>query len=747
MWQSQPLPGRSHPDFLESAQDLLRSTARRVIVVLTGCYFAWFAWLGMTWPYLLHWQIWLMTTVVMLSAGGALLLLAKRSLLAQLIWQIGIASMIAIAILFLHQPEAAILFVLLPLIAVVSAGWQMALCVEIGVAALTVYLLRDSTTGQLPILGQIVIVVAGLSGLIGWIFSYTLSTVAQWSLVGFEQANTHMREAQTHRAELAQTVKMLDHAYYRLERANTALVAARKAAEEAERFKSEFVANVSHELRTPLNLIIGFSEVMMTSPESYGDARLPRAYRSDLNSIYHSAQHLLALVDDVLDLARIEAGKISLSREEVDLVALVAEATDTVRDYITKKRLQFHVNIEPRLPKVMIDRLRIRQVLLNLLVNAARFTERGSITVDVRLDTGKQHGTQNGSHDAHEESPPFVVIRVRDTGAGIPEMDVPKVFEEFRSTEQPVSKWHSGTGLGLPISKKFIELHRGQIGVESVYGQGATFWFTLPVVSQSPNGFAAPLVQRWAPLVSLGAPERMIVVVHEDERIVALMNRFLEGFQVVGAPTVAEGVALAVELKALALLLDSDQPPPVCPDDMLIMRCPLPSSHQVALALGAVEYMVKPVAYHDLLAVLDRMKLDLQRVLIVDDDPEVVRLFSRMVRTRIPVQGCLEAYTGDEALQLMRQQRPDLVLLDLMMPGLDGKSVLEQKAADPTLAHIPVIIVSANNPDYTHVRLPGAIHLSRVGGLQQGEILRALASICTALAPGWQQLVERDDGQ
>ncbi len=743
MLQSQPLSGRSHSDYLESAQDLLRSTARRVIVVLTSVYFAWFAWLGMTWPYLLHWQIWLITVVLMVSAAGALLVLAKHALLSQAIWQIGIASTITLAILFLQQPEAAIVFTLLPLIAVVSFGWQMGVCVEVGITVLTIALLRDPATGQLPLFGQIVIAVAGVSGLVGWIFSYTLSAVAQWSLVGFEQANTHMREAQTHRAELAQTVKMLDHAYYRLERANTALVAARKAAEEAERFKSEFVANVSHELRTPLNLIIGFSEVMMTSPESYGDAQLPRAYRSDLNSIYHSAQHLLALVDDVLDLARIEAGKISLSREEVELVALVTEATDTVRDYITKKRLQFHVNVDPRLPKVMIDRLRIRQVLLNLLVNAARFTERGSITVDVRLDAGDHHALGNGALVTGDERPSFVVIRVRDTGAGIPEADVPKVFEEFRSTEQPVSKWHSGTGLGLPISKKFIELHHGQIGVESVYGQGTTFWFTLPVVSQATNGYAAPLVQRWTPLVTLGAPERMIVVVHEDERIVALMNRFLEGFQVVGAPNAHEGVALAAESKALALLIDSDQPLPACPEDMLIMQCPLPSSHQVALALGAVEYMVKPVAYSDLLAVLDRMHLDLQRVLIVDDDPEVVRLFSRMVRARLPAQGCLEAFTGDEALELMRQQRPDLVLLDLMMPGLDGRSVLEQKAADPSLATIPVIIVSANNPDYTHIRLSGAVHLSRVGGLQQGEILRALASICTALAPGWQQLSQQ----
>jgi len=200
---------------------------------------------------------------------------------------------------------------------------------------------------------------------------------------------------------------------------------------------------------------------------------------------------------------------------------------------------------------------------------------------------------------------------------------------------------------------------------------------------------------------------------------------------------VEEGVALAEDIKAIALMTSADKMPPVPPGKVLIVHCPLPSGRRTAMALGADDFLVKPVSRQELWAAIDRLGRPVRRVLIADDDPEVVRLFRRMLCTRIPVQDCLEAYNGEEALRLVRAERPDLVLLDLIMPGVDGRSVLQHMAADPGLADIPVIIVSAKGQDHASLRLPGPIQISRPEGFQLGEVVRALGAIFNALAPGW----------
>jgi signal transduction histidine kinase/CheY-like chemotaxis protein len=588
------------------------------------------------------------------------------------------------------------------------------------VSALALWLAGESLVQPFPGGYSLGIIAGGaLAGVLGWASERTLLTVTQWSLYSFAEAQKNMEEARQQRAQLARVLKDLDQAYYRLQRANTALVAARKAAEEAERFKTEFVTNVSHELRTPLNLIVGFSEMMMTAPESYG-VQLPGPYRSDLNALYHSARHLLALVDDVLDLARIEAGKIALARDEVDMATLVAEATDMVRDYIAAKGLELQVDVSPDLPKLWIDRLRIRQVLLNLLVNAARFTERGWIRVEI-------------SRQSEE-----VLVRVTDTGQGIPAQDMPKIFEEFRTTDQPASTWHSGTGLGLPISKKFVELHHGRMGVESIYLQGTSFWFTLPCAPGLMARQELSRVDRSQPTIRLGASERIIVVAHEDARVAHLLQRYLDGYRVVGAADAEEGVALAEELEAIALVTDAVTTSlSVPPADVLTVRCPLPSGRRAAMALGADDFLVKPVSRQELWAAIERLGRPVRRVLIADDDPEIVRLFRRMLCTHIPPQDCLEAYNGEETLCLARSEKPDLVLLDLMMPEMDGIGVLERMAADPALADIPVIIVSAKGQDQAGLSLSGTIEVFRAGGFQLGEVVRALEALFSALAPGW----------
>ncbi len=453
MWESVRISRLNNAELAMSAQELTAIMVRNIIIVVAIAYLLWHIIATTTWPETLSAQTWLVTLLMACTCGIPLLLLQSRPCMALVIWHVGLTLTITVAVLVYHQPLLMCAYMLLPFMATVTMGaWPGILAEGAGLASIYAILRLQPMPPFTMTHGLGIAIGAGLAGLVGWAASQALYTVTQWALISLEQMRENMEEARRRRAQLAKVVKDLDQAYYRLERTNSSLVAAWKAADEAERFKAEFVTNVSHELRTPLNLIIGFAEMMMTSPESYGNIPIPGPYRSDLTCIYQSAQHVLNLVDDVLDLARIQAGKIPLAIEQVELTSLVTEAVDMVRDYIAAKGLDLRVTMEPNLPVLAVDRLRIRQVLLNLLINAARFTEHGSISVNV-------------ARQADE-----VTVRVTDTGQGIPSEELPRIFEEFRTTKVQGATWHTGTGLGLPISKKLVELHHGQMGVESRRG-------------------------------------------------------------------------------------------------------------------------------------------------------------------------------------------------------------------------------------------------------------------------------------
>lgn len=716
MWQLQHDILHAETAFARSTHELNRDTSRSLIVAVSGMYVVWHFAATVSWPTDYLTSTWVVTLVLGASTALALFLLKRSLFWAHLLWLAGLAASISAAVLFYQRAEIGFFYALLPFMAAGILGWPAAVAVETAILALA--------QTFAPAYAVAIVLGGAVTGVTGWAYARSLFTVAHWSLAGFAEARRQTAEARRHRGELARLNKELDHAFYLLERANAALDAAMRASAQAEQFKTEFVTNVSHELRTPLNLIIGFAEMMMTSPESYNGVALPGPYRSDLYSVYHSAQHLLALVDDVLDLARIEVGKIALSREPVDLALLLHDAASLVGDYVRTKGLELQIAPLPDLPPLWLDRLRIRQVLLNLLVNAARFTERGRIGIDVARAGGEVGGE--------------VVVRVWDSGPGIPEADLPKIFEEFRATERPFSDWHSGTGLGLPISKKFVELHGGTMGVESTLGQGATFWFALPPAAvAAPGPLEADAIQARAALLAPATTERMVVLVHAERGIAVLMRRYLDGVEVVHAHGLAEGAELARQLGAVALLIDEATPGPLPACDCLVLRCPLPSTQATADDLGAVELLVKPVSRQELLAAVDRLERPVQRVLIVDDDPEVTRLFRRMLRGRVAPRDCWEAYNGAEALARMRQELPDLVLLDLVMPEVDGRTVLAQMRADAALAEIPVLLISARGQDHLSLRLAGHVAIERAGGLELGEVVQTLAAVLKVLTPGW----------
>ncbi len=719
MWHSLRLARRVDPEFAATVRDLLSTTCRRLVLTMAAACLGLHLFGVVTWPQVLGWRVWLLAGGLALATAVVLRLLPGRPLAGMVVWQVSLAALAVAGASLYRQPLLLLSLSVLPLISMVTLGWHACLAAEALLGAALLIQPAAVAGSSLPTgVAWGALLAAGFAGLVGWAAEETLLTVTQWSLSSSRQALQNMEEARQHRARLAIALKDLDQAYYRLGRTNAALVAAWKEADEARRFKSEFVANVSHELRTPLNLVIGFSEMMRTAPESYGGVPLPGPYRSDLNAIYHSARHLLSLVDDVLDLARIESGEIALAREPVQVSELVNEAVEIVRNYVMAKGLDLQVEVEPDLPPISVDRLRIRQVLLNLLVNATRFSDRGFIRIEVSRRDGE------------------MLFRVRDTGRGIPPEDLPKIFQEFRTTEQPASSWHSGTGLGLPISKKFVELHNGRMGVESAMQQGTTFWFTLPLKPKRPSPPTSSR-DRLQPLAATAADERLVVLVHEDPQTGALLQRYLRNCRVAVAPDIEAALAMAEELQAVALLTDPAHAPTHPDISLPVISCPLPSGRQAAAALGAQDLLVKPVTHEDLLEAIARLQRPVRRVLIADDDPNVVRLFRRMLQTRLPADACLEAYNGEEALSRMRAERPDLVLLDLAMPRVDGRMVLDRMAEEPELSQIPVIIVSAKSQEYIQLQLPGTVQVHRAGGFQLSEVVQLIDGMVKTLAPGW----------
>ncbi|MCD6288993.1 MAG: response regulator [Anaerolineae bacterium] len=559
------------------------------------------------------------------------------------------------------------------------------------------------------------------TAVIAWAFTRNFYVVLEWMYTSYRLADERTKEAQEHRSRLMITLNDLDRAYYQLRRANEALAWARQQAEEARQAKARFVANVSHELRTPLNLIIGFSEMMVTAPESYGSP-LPPAYRGDLNAIYRNARHLSALIDDVLDLSKIEADSMPLNKEHGDLRQIVEEATHMIRGVLEAKGLMFALELPPEPVPLLLDITRIRQVVLNLLSNAARFTEKGEITVRLAIKEGE------------------ATVTVSDTGPGIAPDVLPKVFEEFYQVDDSIRREHGGTGLGLAISKRFVELHGGRIWAESELGRGSTFGFSLPT---SPVMEISPQYKPGYPAILPGSgAERILVIYHDDPSAAAMIRRHFEGYHVELAQSTAELPGMVTRLRPTAIVVDVGERSRVeavlraahC-NEVPVISFPLPTGPKMAMKLQTADYLLKPVTREALRRALDRISRPFSKVLIVDDDPAMVRLLTRMIRAERPHAQVFQAYGGVMALDIAHRERPDLMLLDLLMPGLDGIGVLAQMRKDPGLSDIPVIIVTATELGEQAANLSGEMSLTVPSPLPVNEWLRLLRSVTAALRP------------
>jgi len=575
----------------------------------------------------------------------------------------------------------------------------------------------------------------GLIGLIaGLMFldQHPRKTIVSWAFQGYQDARQHLEAARNRQVELKQALADLALATKETLRLNSLLSAARQAVEEARRTKEEFVANVSHELRTPLNMIIGFSDIILESPEIYAQ-ELPAALLADVAAIKRNSEHLSGLVDDVLNLAELDAGRTQLSLTSVSIQDLAHEAARIVQPFFRQKGLSLSVEVAADLPNIHCDRLRIRQVLLNLLTNAGRFTEHGGATIRVTQGAG------------------VAELRVSDTGPGIAREAQANLFEPFKQADPSIRRRYGGTGLGLALSKRFVELHGGHIWLESEIGRGTTVAFTLPV--EPPT--AVETVQRWfSPYQEYTARDRpsaapapatrpSVVIVEQGETLGAFVKRYVEELEPHSVESLEEAQT-AVELySATALLIDEAG---LSADDALqtwlpqlsfdipVVRCRVPRPHPRWANLHIEEYLVKPIPKDRLLKTLSRLGPGAQTVLLADDDFEARQLFGRMLASADEDYRVLYAMDGAITLEMLRERQPDVVLLDLVMPNVDGFAVLEEMSRDETIRDIPVIIISALDRDRDPI-VSRELVVSRQNGLSARELMLALHALTQALPP------------
>jgi len=496
------------------------------------------------------------------------------------------------------------------------------------------------------------------------------------------EATTEELQEQTE--ELQEQSEELQNQTEALQEQNLELEHQRKHVEEANRMKSEFLSNMSHELRTPLNSILALSRVLiMQSKEKLNDEE-----NNYLEIVERNGKQLLSLINDILDLSKIESGKMDIHPEFTSIAYILNIIKENMQSLADEKSLVINLQIPENLPKAETDENRLHQAILNIVSNAVKFTKIGSVDISVKND---------------QEN---IFIEVKDTGIGISAKHLPYIFNEFRQVDGSTSRQFEGTGLGLAIASKMIKILGGNIKVESKLGEGSVFRISLPIIWQDKSEFPQDLKLKD---IITKKESNTILVVDDDQEIIKNISKYLEesGYKTINATTGKEALKLAAEIQPFAITLDVLMPKmdgweilqglksKPNTKDIPIIIVSISDDKETGFALGADGYIQKPVNKQILLSEIYKLKKTPDLVMIIDDNKiDLEQMSEHLKAERI---NTILAGSGKECIELLKKQIPNVLVLDLLMPEVDGFMVLENIRKNPKLRELPVIIVTAKD--------------------------------------------------
>ena len=591
--------------------------------------------------------------------------------------------------------------------------------VEADMAELHALVMSYVKIGAAILLGAMLVAFV-LSSRLQRMISKPILALAETTRVVSERKNYSVRAVKHGDDEIGSLIDRFNEMLVELEKHEKAMVEVNEQLRESQQqalaateAKSQFLANMSHELRTPLNAIIGYSEMLEEEAQDTGQDQ----FVADLEKIHGAGKHLLALINDILDLSKIEAGKMELYLETFDLKTMLEDVVATTRLLVQKKSNTLVVHIPPELGAMRADLTKVRQALFNLLSNASKFTERGTITLTAARETSRDRE--------------WIVLQVKDTGIGMTREQLGRMFQAFSQADASTVRKYGGTGLGLAITRHFCRMMGGDVTVASEPGAGSTFSLRLPAEVRDPakESDIEPLTGDRLP------KDNTVLVVDDDVSARDLLKRFLnkEGFHVECAASGPEAINAAKNIRPKVITLDVMMPgmdgwavltklkeDPLVADIPVIMLTIVDDKH-FGHALGATEYLTKPVDRDRLSAVIHKLTKPAPpgKVLIVDDDPGVREMLVRTLERQDWAVSTAE--DGRAGLDAIAANTPDLIVLDLMMPRMDGFEFVSELRKHQDWRGIPIIVVTAKTlTKEDRLLLQG--HVQKV--LQKGDFSR-----------------------